>query len=175
MADSKPPTRSVRSEQRVPVPEPTVAVVGGDEACVRALVRRWTGQPAAKVLRDRDAVRLHDVGHRRAILVMHQSTVPLQPWPGGPLVWLFPERGPSELELAVLRQVLATNATNCPALRVLLCLPFDVAPEVAVKDLEVITETLRWALEPQVEMEIEVAWLSDVPDPSLAAWLDNLR
>ena len=174
MASSKSRIKRPKPERRA-VADATVAIVGGDEACIRALVRHWTGRPAARVLRASQATRLRDAANRRTILTINQSTTLLQPWPGGPLVWLFPERGPSEPDLAQLRRVLAANAANCPALRVLLCLPFDVAPGAAAKDLDIVAETLRWAVDPTVEMEIEAVWLSDAPDSTLGSWLDNLR
>jgi hypothetical protein len=160
--------------ERLAEADATVAVVGGDEACIRALVRHWTGRPAARVLRASQAIRLLDATNRRSILVINKSATP-KPWPGGPLVWLFPERGPSEPDLAQLRWVLAANAANCPVLRVLLCLPFDVSPGAAAKDLDIVAETLRWAVDPGVEMEIEAVWLFDAPESTLGSWLDKLR
>ena len=60
-------------------------------------------------------------------------------------------------------------------LRVLLCIPHDVEPSAASADLDVISETLSWAVDPNVEMEIEAVLLSGSQPPTLEQWLASLR
>ena len=153
----------------------TVGVVGGDAACLRAVVHHWTGRaPSKMLLRDTEVVRLSDVDDLRDLVFLFEPTALLDPWPGGPLIWMYPERGPSEPELAQLRLALSVNAAAAPALRVVLCLPFDLDSDKASDDLDIISETLRWAVDPEVQMSIEAVWLSGTQTPTLPNWLSGL-
>jgi len=151
-----------------------VGVAGGDMACLRTAVRRWTGHPASHVIqRGAQVVRLADVDNRRDLVFLLDSTKPISPWPGGPLIWLYPERGPSEPELAQMRVALINH--NChPKLHILICLPHDTNLLSANRDLDIIAETLMSAVDPEVEMEIEAVWLSDKESMTLGHWLDRL-
>lgn len=154
---------------------PAVGVVGGDRACIHAVVHHWTGRPASKVLTGAArAARVSGGENRRDIVILQEPSASLNPWPGGPLIWLYPERGPSELELAQMRLALSANATSSPRLRILLCLPQDVDPDSAEGDLDIISDTLRWAVDPGVEMEVEAVWLSGDQGPTLFSWLVKL-
>jgi hypothetical protein len=150
-------------------------VVGGDDACVRALVQRWTGRPA-RIGTLTESIALADREHRREIVLLTglAGSTRLEPWPGGPLIWLLPERGPSEPELALLRQVLRANEKASPMLRILVCLPHDVDVDAASADLDTISDTLRWGVDGDVEMEIDAVWLSGTEDASIDRWLAGL-
>lgn len=102
------------------------------------------------------------------------GTTTLWPWPGGPLIWLLPERGPSEPELALLRQVLRANEKARPRLCILVCFPHDVDVAAANVDLDTISDTLRWGVDGDVEMEIEAVWLSGNEAASVDRWLASL-
>jgi len=151
-------------------------VFGGDSACLRAVVHHWTGRaPSAVLTGEEQVVRLADTDNRRDLVVLCDPSIRLDPWPGGPLVWMYPERGPSDPELAQMRVALNANESAAPSLQVLLCLPHDVELAAASSDLDIISETLRWAVDPGVEMEIEAVWLSGTHDATLAAWLATLK
>lgn len=167
--------KETKSAARHPAGEhPIVGVVGGDDACVRSLVQRWTGRPA-RVGTPTEIVGLLDRENRRKIVLLTglAGSTPLEPWPGGPLIWLVPERGPSEPELALLRQVLRANEKASPRVRILVCLPHDVDIDAANADLDTISDTLRWGVDGDVEMEIEAVWLSGNVT-SIDRWLAGL-
>ncbi len=153
-----------------------VGVVGGDTACLRAVIHHWTGRaPSSVLVGDISVVRLPDADNRRDLVFLFELPVPLDPWPGGPLIWMYPERGPSEPELAQMRLALGAEAIAAPALRILLCLPYDLDTDTASADLDIISETLRWAVDPDVEMDIEAVWLSGDHEATLSAWLAGLN
>lgn len=152
-----------------------VGVVGGDTACLRAVIHHWTGRTPSSVLEgDTSVIRLSDANNHRDLVFVFEPAAPLDPWPGGPLIWMYPERGPSEPELAQMRLALGANAIAAPALRILLCLPYDLDADTASTDLDIISETLRWAVDPDVEMDIEALWQSGTHEGTLAAWLAGL-
>jgi hypothetical protein len=151
-----------------------VGVVGGDATCVRALVQRWTGRPMRMGGKRTEVVSLPDQENRREVVVLTESPSTLEPWPGGPLIWLLPERGPSQPELALLRQVLYANERAHPRLCVLVCIPHDVAVAAANADLDTIADTLRWGVNGDVEIEIEAVWVSGNEEASIDRWLGNL-
>ena len=152
----------------------SVGVVGGDMACIRSVVRQWTGKIASRMIPPRvQVLRLADMETRRD-LVFLLSPAAIDPWPGGPLIWLLPERGPSEPELAQLRLTLNINRTDYPAVSILLCLPAEVDTTAASSDLDIITETLHWAVDSPVEINIEAVWLSGNGPCSIAHWLSRL-
>lgn len=123
-----------------------------------------------------EIIGLPDLENRREIVVLTgvTSTACLEPWPGGPLIWLLPERGPSDPELALLRQVLRANEKARPRLRILVCLPHDVDIDTANADLDMISDTLRWGIDGDIEMEIEAVWLSGNEEASIDRWLASL-
>jgi len=152
-----------------------VGVVGGDAACMRTLAYHWTGQPAMKALEScEQVVRLTDSENRRDLVFLLDADTQITPWPGGPLIWLYPERGPSEPELAQLRLALRANEAANPQLRILLCLPDDVDPTEAASVLDIVSDTLLWAVDPNVAIELEAVWLLDGQPNSLAQWLMKL-
>jgi hypothetical protein len=152
-----------------------VGVVGGDTTCLQALVQRWTGRPG-RIEKLTETVCVPDRENRREIALLNGVTgsTSLEPWPGGPLIWLVPERGPSEPELALLRQVLRANEKTRPTVRLLVCLPHDVDAIAANDDLDAISETLRWGLDGEVELEIEAVWLSGNEEAGIDRWLAGL-
>lgn len=153
-----------------------VGVVGGDIACLRAVIYHWTGRaPSSVLVGDISVVRLPDADNRRDLVFLFEPLASLDSWPGGPLIWMYPERGPSEPELAQMRLALGAKATAAPALRILLCLPYDLDTDTASADLDIISETLRWAVDPDVEMDIEAVWLSGDHEATLPVWLAGLN
>lgn len=153
-----------------------VGVIGGDTACIRAVIHRWTGRaPSSLLTNDARVVLLPDVNGQRDLIFLFEPAAHLDLWPGGPLIWMCPERGPSEPELAQLRLVLTSNESATPVLRVLLCVPEDVDAVAASDDLDIISETLRWAVAPDVEVEVEAVWLSGSHEATLSAWLAMLE
>lgn len=89
------------------------AVLGGDPLCVGTAIRAWVGSRGAGV--PLQTTRLKD-GRRGVLTILGRETTGLSPWPGGPLVWLVPERGPSMQELAALRSMCVAHldVTNEP-------------------------------------------------------------
>lgn len=145
-----------REKKKSNTERPTVGVISGDGACLQSAVRHWTGRPATSVLQgDISVVRLSNKNEDRDIVFLFDPMRHLNPWPVGPFIWLFPERGPSELELAQMRHALDIHAAAHPKLHVVLCCPDHVSSEEAAVDVESIVETLCWALNPQLEIHIE--------------------
>jgi len=154
----------------------TVGVVGGDTACLRTVVHHWTGRaPSSVLVGDIEVIRLSDANKHRDLIFVFEPAAHLDPWPGGPLIWMYPERGPSEPELAQLRMVLSANAAAAPALRVVLCLPYYLDVDAASADLDIISERLRYAVDPDVEIDIEAVWLSGPHEVTLSNWLAGLE
>jgi len=155
---------------------PCVGVVGGDLACIRTMVNHWTGKSAIRILRTkRSVIRVCDAARRRDLIILLDYDTRIIPWPGGPLIWLFPERGPSEPELAQMRTALNLHSASTSDLRVLLCLPHDVQPEAALEDLDIISETLRWSVDEDMEVTLEAVWLDGDGSSTMDAWLAALR
>lgn len=153
-----------------------VGVVGGDASCIHAFIRQWTGHPASRMCpKDVPSIRLTDMGKSRDIVFLLTSGAQLIPWPGGPLIWLYPERGPSEPELAQMRLALTNHPDVSQPLVILLCLPQDVDRSAAEHDLDIVHQTLLWAVEPAVEITLEAVWMSDSQSDNLCQWLDCLR
>jgi len=155
----------------------TVAVFGGDITCLRAVVRRWTGRVAepGTTPADSEIATGGSTGERR-IAILRRPGSALSPWPGGPLVWLFPERGPSETELAQLRQALVADRTTAPPrLEVVICLPDDLTLEQAVQDLATIGETLGVGLPADRDCSLRAVWLDDTREPCLRGLLKELE
>ena len=169
-------SRSKPGAQKRSVEPQAVGVVGGDTACIRAAIHHWTGRAPSSVLaNEAKIVRLPDAGHRRDLVFLFEFAGHLEPWPGGPLIWMFPERGPSEPELSQMRLALTANKLAASALRVLLCLPADLNSAAACDDLDIISETLRWAINPDIEMDVEAVWLSGNHEKTLRVWLAALE
>ena len=153
-----------------------VGVVGGDPSCMRALAHHWTGRSAINVfLSHEHLVELADFKHKQELIFLLDVKTQITPWPNGPLIWLYPERGPSESELAQLRLALRTNKTSSPQLLILVCLPDDVDTVEAGSVLDNISETIRWTIDPNVVIELESVWLSNNLPNSLSHWLMKLR
>lgn len=153
-----------------------VGVVGGDPACVRSLVRKWCGRPVptwTTHARSSFAVR-HEHRHQELWVLGSTPTPGLVPWPGGPLVWLFPERGPSAPELAELRRTISLSGLPRPSVRILVCMPHDVSIETASADLGTIANTLAWSMDPDTVVELEHVWLEDNSQHSLDRWVETL-
>ena len=74
-----------------------------------------------------------------------------------------------------MRVALSLHGAAAPELRVLLCLPHDVEPEAALGDLEVVSETLRWSVDEDMELTLEAVWLEGDHGPTMDAWLDALE
>jgi len=152
---------------------PPAAVLGGDLACLRAAARLWAGAPLRPD--GKGQVLLADRERKRDLLLLLEAGAPANSWPGGRLVWLWPERGPSGPDLTQLRLGLRTQAELCESLLVLVCLPEEVAPVSVAGDLDTILETLRWAVDPGLAVELQALWLSGLQSPTLGSWLANLR
>lgn len=87
----------------------TVAVVAGDELCVQTAARAWVPSSLSRPVRGGV---LHLVGSDgNAIAFVSSGVRDGVAWSGGPLIWLVPERGPSQPELAQLRAI----ASRAPA------------------------------------------------------------
>lgn len=101
------PAAAVREKD---VERRAVGVVGGDTVCLRAVIHHWTGRPPSSVLvGDISVLRLADADNRRDLVFLFEPGAHLGPWPGGPLIWMYPERGPSEPELAQMRVALGAT------------------------------------------------------------------
>lgn len=153
-----------------------VGVVGGDPASVRSLVRKWCGRrvPAWTTLSASSFAVRHKHRHQDLWVLGSTLAPELVPWPGGPLIWLFPERGPSAPELAELRRTMSLSGFPRPAVRILVCVPHDVSVEMARADLRTIANTLSWSMDPDIVMELEDVWLEDNTQDSLEGWLETL-
>jgi hypothetical protein len=122
----------------------TIAVVAGDELCVRTAIGAWATPTKLVSPEPSNPHAQRDDGVTAAFFLGVPSDV--VPWPGGPLVWLLPERGPSVPELAQLR-VAATLAPTLPEPWVLVC----VEPECefpSEPELLAIERALQRALAP---------------------------
>jgi len=138
-----------------------LAVVGGDHACMRQLARLWGGKRAAGVLRSpRDLFWISDRARREYLAFVMTATASLDPWPGGAIVWLFPDRGPSEPELSIMRQFLTRHLEGAVVLRVFLCMDDDVDEADAAIVLDVVSRTLEWAVDCEAGFTAEAIWFS---------------
>jgi len=136
-----------------------IAVVGGDRACMRATAYVWTGRAAGELFKNAGSVvRLPNPASDQELVFVLDSEEQLCPWPGGPLVWLYPERGPSEPELAQMRRAWANSRDGNRKFQILICLPAEVAHETAAHDLDILDRTLRWATDPGIEFELRGLW-----------------
>ncbi len=155
----------------------TIAVFGGDGTCLRAVLRRWTGRAVAEgASAGETGIATGGASGGQRIAVLHRPGGVLTPWPGGPLVWLFPERGPSETELAQLRQTLVANrAEGFPRLVIVICLPDDLTPEQAAGDLATIGDTLGVGLPEELDCSLQAVWFDDTREPCLRGLLKELE
>ncbi len=157
-------------------PTECIAVFGGDRTWIKAVIRHWTGTPVGSLHKfERGFVRVDHSREPVCLSVVLDSDSSITAWPGGPLVWLLPERGPSQPELVQLRNVLSIHQTQMNELIILLCAPSDLAEENVANDLDVIVETLRWSLNPDQEFRIEAVWDKTEGENNLADWLSALR
>lgn len=153
-----------------------LAVFGGDRVCVEAVARRWAGPAATRALARGDGfvtLAHRDAGARVGVLLDPSAAPTL--WPGGPVVWLVPERGPSQPELAQLRRVLTAHRGPPLALMILLCVPGSLSHAEAAEDLQSVAQTLRWGLDANQRVELQVVWLAGDGEPNLGSWLQELR
>lgn len=171
-SDHKCPIESMEgigTEKRV------VGIFCGDATCLRTVVHIWTKRTPSSVLNDEaPVVTLTDATQRKLLVVIRDHTAEISPWPTAPLIWVFPERGPSEPDLALIRQVLRTHNVAKLEVKILLCLPTDVDEAAAATDIDVIAETLRWGVDSDVPLELEAVWLSGSRSPTLEQWLSQL-
>lgn len=152
------------------MPRP-LAVLAGDATCLRSAARAWSGPSGRASLRSSPAL----LGSRNGTLAfLGRPLGPETPWPGGPLLWLLPERGPSVADLAILRTLLATHGEQVSAIVVVICFPADVSEREAAQDLEAIDDTLRFGIPPERPYTVSAVWLEQGPVP-LGEWLERLR
>ena len=87
-----------------------VATVAGDEVCVLTAARAWAAPVGIRALEAGVRVMARPDGATVAFVsgTCDASSLP----PGAPLVWLVPERGPSQPELAHLRSLCAGLARD---------------------------------------------------------------
>jgi hypothetical protein len=74
-----------------------------------------------------------------------------------------------------MRVALSVYGAAVPELWVVLCLPFDVRPEAALADLDVVSETLRWSVDENVDLALQAVWLDGDHSPTMDEWLAELR
>jgi len=152
-----------------------VAVFGGDETCLRAVLRRWTGQPVKNLAGFEGPLFIPGGAGGKYAVVLSGSEEPLATWPGGPLVWLFPERGPSQAELGQLRTVIDAHLKDDHDLVIAICLPGDLTEEQAVQDLEIIERTINLGLPAERTYTLLALWLDDDQQPNLRSFLNELE
>ncbi len=142
-----------------------MAVFAGDDLCVRTAARIWTDGTSPL---DHGAHALAR-RHGTSALFVLGPRVDVPTWTGGPLVWMLPERGPSQPELARLR-TLASIAPDGPW--IVVC----VEPEAGLPnddELAAMERAIARALPPTTSFQLGVVERSrrDV-DYSLARFID---
>lgn len=151
------------------MPRP-LAVVVGDTTCLRSAARAWSGQAGPARLRSSPA--LLPSGNK-TLAFLGGPLGPDIPWPGGRLVWLLPERGPSVADLAILSTLLSRHGEYIPGIDVVICFPPGVSERDAAQDLDFIDVTLRYGIPPERPYTLAAAWLERGPVP-LSKCLDRL-
>ncbi len=120
-----------------------VAVLGGDPLCVGTVISAWVGSRGAGT--PRRTTRLPGVRRDVLTILGRDDAAAPSPWPGGPLVWLVPERGPSMQELAALRAVCGAHRDAAIEPVVVVCVePGAGFPTEA--ELEAVAASLSGAL-----------------------------
>lgn len=154
----------------------SIAVFSGDKACIRSVVRYWSGQHGIKLLeRMNKPFQLRSDHAAAEITIITDYQVVMPAWTGGPLVWLLPERGPSEPELAQMRHFLSIHHGVIPSFVVLLCIPAGTPKDEVERDLDIVSETLSSSIETDVDVRLEAVWLEQNVADSLGLWLKTLR
>jgi hypothetical protein len=149
-------------------------VVGGDQTCVRSL-RHALGLPHPGLQRGR---RFRSDGPVHAdtpprIVVLGVGQAPPAPWPGGCLVWLLPERGPSEPDIAEFLGALNALPQDVEV-RIVLCVPASVDSSQAADDVQTVGRGLDWVVPDGRAVVIEAVWLWGGGEVSLSRWLAGL-
>jgi hypothetical protein len=153
-----------------------VGIVAGDLTCLRTVVKHWTGKPLDSLLLPmNDVIYLSDKDNERELLFIFSSQFKLEVWPGGPLIWLFPERGPSELELIQFKLFLENNVPEEESLRIVLCLPHEVTINEVQELLKNVSETLCWAINQEYGISIEAVYLTTNMDYNIIKFLSELK
>ena len=137
------------------------AVVGGDVVCMREVARLWGNEHAHRTLHSNRA--LHWVISKdgnQYIAFIGDTTSELAYWPGGPLLWLFPDRGPGAPELAILRCFLAMNAQAREDLRVMILLSDDVEERDVPIILDDVVQTLEWGIGHGIDFVVSAVCLA---------------
>jgi hypothetical protein len=109
----------------------------------------------------------------RTLAFLERPLGPEIPWPGGRLLWLLPERGPSVADLAILRTLLVIHGEKVPAIEVVICFPAGVSEGDAAKDLDAIDVSLRFGIPSERPYLLSAVWLEQGP-VLLHEWLERL-
>jgi len=153
-----------------------LAVFGGDRACLRSVVLYWSGKSGARLSeRITNPFQLRADDAESEITIIPEYPTLMSVWPGGPMVWLLPERGPSEPELAQMRQFLSSHHGMIPSFVVLFCIPSGTPKEELERDLDIVSETLYSGIEFDADIYLEAVWLQQDDVGSLGSWLTKLR
>ena len=149
-----------------------LGVVGGDLSCIRSMIINWVGRPQ-KLYKEKTIFHLYK--HDKYLLFVTSYNERLKIWPGSSLIWLFPERGPSQPELSQLNIFISNNKLRTQKLNILLCMPNDITSRESQFVLETTSETLYWNIDRDFDIHLEAVWLTKNHPNSLTNWLLRLQ
>lgn len=129
---------------------PTLAVLGGDEFARTRAVQRLGANP--------DDAAADGLIPTEAGLVQIVTTVKrFSSWPGGPLVWLVADCGPSTFDIAELDRLIDANSDTIESLLILSFVP-EGTPDDAMEELgHYIVETMATVVPEFLPAEICLA------------------
>lgn len=147
------------------------AVISGDRTCVRSLIHASrSGLSATGPSQRRSGANIRLEGTNQRLMVVSVRDPMPTPWPGGVLVWLLPERGPSEQDLAELTGALLALPPEVVT-RIVLCVPASVTEPQAAEDVQIVGRNLDWVIPEGMTVSVEALWLWGGGPVRLQEWL----
>lgn len=155
-----------------------VAVFIGDYHSMKYVAQFWSGERQCglfKIITSSQPIYIADK-RERTICLITQGQDSINHWPGGNLVWLVPERGPSMPELNDFIAFLCNNKKYFHSgfpLSILTCLPDDMNAEEARLTIEHVANTIAYAVPEIFEVTLEAVWLSNTVAHTIGEWIRN--
>lgn len=156
-----------------------ISIFGGDRDCMLKVARRWKNEPCEwlfeRHITQNTPLYLfhHDLPFE--IVFVLDSRIVMNNWQGLPLVWLFPERGPSDIELSEMQLFITNNTNNLKnGMSVLILIPGDSDRSSVEKDIDDISYTITTHIDFGGNLTLEGVYVSNPENDKLNAWLEKL-
>lgn len=149
-----------------------LGVVGGDVTCIHRMIYQWTGHPMKSPYNE--IIELKSINNIHTLIFIFNPSKTFSN-PKRELIWLFPERGPSQTELLLLNNFININKFQNQKIHILLFMTDDIKEKESLSILESSTKMLYYNINPNYEINLETVWLLNNHQNNLKDWLTKFE